>query len=316
MAISIDTGATVEIFNYEGVPGISGNPHTFFVVTDANGIQTQYDFFPKIEGTLQGPGKVNGIVLGADSPIHDYTTSSGPIPIAAEQLQDLITNTQASINNPPTYDLPSAQHCTMWVLEMLIQSGILPQSNYPNFNDATMFDNLSINPYFLDLQRWALDPENYPFPYDFDDHATIPSNMDYSDWMDRNDPFADPTATQDTIDIPIWGRYDPLVLDLNGDGVTSIALDNSTAHFDLDGDGFAEKTGWIDGSDDIYAQLQVWKDTNGDGLSSAGELLSMQEAGVASMNLSHTDTEVDNNGNVVTQVVVNNLEYTGKRDVS
>ena len=34
------------------------------------------------------------------------------------------------------------------------------------------------------------------------------------------------------------------------------------------------------------------------------------------MNLSHTDTEVDNNGNVVTQVVVNNLEYTGKRDVS
>ncbi len=84
--------------------------------------------------------------------------------------------------------------------------------------------------------------------------------IDYSDWMDQNDPFADPSATQDTIDIPIWGRYDPLVLDLNGDGVTSIALDNSTAHFDLDGDGFAEKTGWIDGSDGFLVL-----DKNGNG---------------------------------------------------
>jgi len=124
-----------------------------------------------------------------------------------------------------------------------------------------------------------------------DNHTTTPSSNDISDWMDQNDPFAEPTATQDTIDIPIWEAYDPLVLDLNGDGV-------------------------IDSNDDVYAQLQVWKDTNGDGLSSAGELLSMQEAGVASMNLSHTDTEVDNSGNIVTQVVVNNLEYTGKRDVS
>ena len=101
---------------------------------------------------------------------------------------------------------------------------------------------------------------NEPIPSSDDNHATIPSNTDVSDWMDQNDPFADPSATQDTIDIPIWGRYDPLVLDLNGDGVTSIALDNSTAHFDLDGDGFAEKTGWIDGSDGFLVL-----DKNGNG---------------------------------------------------
>ena len=234
---------------------MSGIPHTFIVVTDENGIQTQYDFYPEVSGSWQGIGEVGSQVIDESNPIHPFDTSSGPINISLQQLQDLLTNITDSSIQPPAYDLPNSQHCTMWTLEMLIQSGVFPQSNYPDFNDATMFDNLSINPYFLDLQRWALDPENYPFPYDFDDHATIPSNMDYSDWMDQNDPFADPSATEDTISIPIWGRYDPLVLDLNGDGVTSIALDNSTAHFDLDGDGFAEKTGWIDGSDDIYAQL-------------------------------------------------------------
>jgi hypothetical protein len=37
----------------------------------------------------------------------------------------------------------------------------------------------------------------------------------------------------------------PLVLDLDGDGVELTALEGSAAFFDLDGDGFAEQTGWV-----------------------------------------------------------------------
>jgi hypothetical protein len=40
---------------------------------------------------------------------------------------------------------------------------------------------------------------------------------------------------------------DPIVLDLNGDGLVSKGL--GATYFDQDGDGFAERTGWIDGND-------------------------------------------------------------------
>ena len=39
--------------------------------------------------------------------------------------------------------------------------------------------------------------------------------------------------------------YDPLVVDLDGDGVELVALAGSATHFDLDDDGVAERTGWV-----------------------------------------------------------------------
>ena len=44
-------------------------------------------------------------------------------------------------------------------------------------------------------------------------------------------------------------RYDPLVLDLNADGVKTISQQTSKAFFDLSGDGMSEQTGWIDSND-------------------------------------------------------------------
>ncbi len=44
---------------------------------------------------------------------------------------------------------------------------------------------------------------------------------------------------------------DPLVLDLDGDGVELISFDQSQAFFDLNGDGFATRTGWL-GFDDGF----------------------------------------------------------------
>jgi len=51
---------------------------------------------------------------------------------------------------------------------------------------------------------------------------------------------------------------DPLVLDLDGDGVELIGVKNSTAHFDFAKDGFREQTGWVSPDDALLV-----KDLNG-----------------------------------------------------
>lgn len=138
---------------------------------------------------------------------------------------------------------------------------------------------------------------------------------------------------------------DPLVLDLDGDGVELSSLAGSNVHFDYDSDGFAEKTGWvaaddgilaidannngsvddagelfgspsqdgfavletldsnrdgkIDADDEDFAQLRVWRDLDQDGVSDAGELMTLEEAGITSISLVRTDVTGTNNGHDV-----------------
>ncbi len=145
---------------------------------------------------------------------------------------------------------------------------------------------------------------------------------------------------------------DPLVLDLDGDGVTTLALSESTVYFDLDNNGFAERTGWvspkdgllvldrngngkidsgaelfgnhtslangrkaadglqalaafdlngdrvINASDQVFHQLRIWKDINSNGMTDEGELLSLNDANVASLDLSASSHRyIDSAGN-------------------
>jgi len=53
----------------------------------------------------------------------------------------------------------------------------------------------------------------------------------------------------------------PLVLDLDGDGIELVSLENTSVYWDIDEDGFAEATGWVAADDGLLAI-----DTNGDGI--------------------------------------------------
>ncbi len=64
------------------------------------------------------------------------------------------------------------------------------------------------------------------------------------------------------------GLPDPIAIDMDGDGIETIGKDESSAYFDLDKNGFAEKTGWIKGDDAILA-----RDINGDGVINDGSEL-------------------------------------------
>jgi Ca2+-binding RTX toxin-like protein len=83
-----------------------------------------------------------------------------------------------------------------------------------------------------------------------------------SDWADRHNPWNDPPSPPPPPPPPPspgpggpWSPggpdpffdppKDPLVLDLDGGGIDLIAVDASTADFDMDGDGFTERTGWV-----------------------------------------------------------------------
>lgn len=168
----------------------------------------------------------------------------------------------------------------------------------------------------------------------------------------------------------------PLVLDLDGDGIELTSLAASGAYFDIDNDGLAERTGWvnsddgllafdrdgdgkitsgnelfgygetysggfkesivgptrgtsdlvdstgldidfesgfallgafdtnadnvIDSSDFEFNALRIWRDLNGDGVSQEGELQSLTQAGVASIDLNATRVNETNAGNLIT----------------
>ncbi len=124
---------------------------------------------------------------------------------------------------------------------------------------------------------------------------------------------------------------DPLVLDLDGDGIETTLTTIGAPSFDLDLDGFAERTGWLSGDDgflvrdlndnglidDIselfgdpqtrgfealaalddngdlridagdagFAELQVWRDFDGDAQTDPGELFALGELGIVAIDL-------------------------------
>ena len=81
-----------------------------------------------------------------------------------------------------------------------------------------------------------------------------------------------PTAAPLTNIRPI----DPLVLDLDGDGVELVSLDDSTVLFDMNVDGFAERTGWVNQDDGLLVI-----DTNGNDRIDDGSELFDDQAGFA-----------------------------------
>jgi len=164
----------------------------------------------------------------------------------------------------------------------------------------------------------------------------IGANFDTSKWLDELG------------DLLRHFRSDPLVLDLDGDGVTLTALAASNTRFDIDGDGAVERVGWVgpndgllvldanqngqvdgidelignthvDGFDELttldsnadgkidqldadFSKLLVWRDVNGDGVSSSSELLTTAQAGILNFKLAYTASGAETGGNLIARL--------------
>jgi hypothetical protein len=103
-----------------------------------------------------------------------------------------------------------------------------------------------------------------------------------------------------------------LVLDKDGNGsidsgrelfgVDTIKSNGQRAQngFDALADWDLNADGKIDALDEVFANLQIWRDLNQDGISQSEELLTLSDLNIASINLQNTknNTNLNNTGNV------------------
>ncbi|MBX0311455.1 MAG: hypothetical protein JHC31_06715, partial [Sulfurihydrogenibium sp.] len=62
------------------------------------------------------------------------------------------------------------------------------------------------------------------------------------------------------------------------------------------------RDGKIDASDDVFKNLKVWVDRNGDGRTDEGELLSLSDVGIKAIDLNTVQTNINQEGNTITEV--------------
>jgi Ca2+-binding RTX toxin-like protein len=112
---------------------------------------------------------------------------------------------------------------------------------------------------------------------DFHPTGDIPWQPIYVDYT----PISNPGAGFDFT--PSTNFFAPVILDLNGDGISLISKDQSNVYFDTVGDGFRRHTGWVSASDGI---LSI--DLNND-----GKIEGPLEVSFASATINTNDTDLE-----------------------
>jgi Ca2+-binding RTX toxin-like protein len=294
------------------IGGADGIPHSFIVVVGADGVEHGYGFAPLESGTLMGAGKIY------DDTYHEYTSTTGKIPLLESDYIRLMEYIRRTELNPPDYYLPFGSQCANWAVNALTEAGIegLASPNMvPDYflrdlfetivwNPYTQWINIEVNDFYLNARRWALSRDPLVLDLDGDGIETTGITGNSPTLFDHD---ADGTRTGTG-----WIKPDDglVVLDRNGNGLIDSGrelfgdetlLPNGSkapdgyaalAQHDANGDGR------ISSADAVYSQLRIWQDANQDGISQAGELRTLADLGIASIGLQGTQANVDlGNGN-------------------
>jgi hypothetical protein len=239
---------------------VTGIPHTYIVINNGAGVKQMYGFAPAVEGNLWGTGHIyDESVSGQNGDAHLWDYSTGPIEVTAEQYNRVVNEINNAIANPPYYNLPASisypdavNQCATWANHLAEVGGFAGKLPWgPN----------GWNPY---SQAAGTQPH---FPI-FDVSAEIAAGR-----IDKNtlQPIIDPTTNTATTSALNWvaPRRDPLVLDLDGGGISTSAINPlAPILFDQDGDGIKTASGWIASGEAI-----VVRDLNGNGLIDSGREL-------------------------------------------
>ncbi|QRR33346.1 hypothetical protein JNX00_17100 [Hydrogenophaga sp. YM1] len=279
------------------VGGADWIPHTFIVVTGPDGLERGYGFAPAVSGQLTGEGKI------FDDTAHEYSSTTGKIPIDAEGYLRLMEYVEKSTNNPPDYYLPYGAQCSNWAFLALTEAGIDAAAS-PNlvpdwflrdvfetivWNPYTQWLNIEVNNLFNSARSVVLQRD--PLVLDLDGDGLELSAASGNVLFDHN---ADGIKTGTG-----WARPDDgfLVRDLNGNGSIDsgrelFGVDTVKSNGQLASQGFdaladldSNGDGQITSADTAWGQLQVWRDANQDGISQAGELSGLDALGITRLGL-------------------------------
>ena len=233
----------------------------------------------------------------------------------AQQVRDFATNAE---NQGYGQWLPG-HSCVDFAFDALRQAGITPADTW---NPAAIFPGYNVDRLKETYYQYLSQPQ-----------------------FNREARPINPTTSTDFNAARAWAapRRDPLILDLNGNGIETVAPNAANPIlFDLNGNGIKTGTGWVAATDGFlvldrngngtidngtelfgdstqlaaggnaadgfaalagqdsnadgvvnaldanFASLKVWQDLNQDGISQAGELKTLAELGIASLNLAKT----------------------------
>ncbi len=196
---------------------------------------------------------------------------------------------KAGLNNLGYEGVPSYPRQNANAIELILKS----RSSNKLLNNVSNIINTAQAMRFFD-----------PLILDLDNDGIETINVKDGAYFDHDgNAFAEQTG---------WAKSDDglLVMDRNGDGIINTgkelfgdqtilqngqrATDGFQALAELD----SNSDGVIDISDTAFSNLKIWQDINGDGYSASDELFTLQEMGIQSINVAHTDMNtIDPQGN-------------------
>jgi Ca2+-binding RTX toxin-like protein len=241
------------------------------------------------DGTLWIEDGVPGWGDGADSTIELIRFEDGTVWSWKEVLERAqpLPPELLSLDPSPELSGPSAAPLAMVVPRSWVDDGAVAISE--EFNDAEDI----ISPIVLDLDRDGVEtvPTADGVPFDHQGEGF----RERSGWVGADDGL--------------------LVWDRNGNG----QIDNGSELFGnrtpqrgggVAGNGFAALASWddnadgrIDADDGVWSSLRVWRDRNGDGLSTPDEIVFLSGLGITAINTAYvSSTSVDAQGNAHKQI--------------
>ena len=227
-------------------------------------------------------------------------------------------------------------------VQLFSGSGALLATTYTNSNGNYKFADLDPGSYSLKFDKSGVYHAGYAMDSWRWGVKNVGSNDNIDSDVNSNGSYANVVYTDilklasGQNDMSWDAAITPIVIDLNGDGVHTIARADFHGSFDLLGTGSAIQSGWVsahdgllaidsngngkidniselfggnekgtgfaklssydsngdgvvDAKDDKFAELRIWRDANSNGATDDGELMSLHDAGVASLTVSYTE---------------------------
>jgi hypothetical protein len=218
--------------------GPSAFGHMWYELTDSAGVTTSYGWHPLLDSTpIYEGGVSNNDIITYASPTYSRT-----ITLSESQFQTLKDFGEHPLNYgfSPIYN-GVTNSCVDFVFDALRQvdpvfSGL--------FGEGLILPDLWLNKVWIDGHLAGITASRYYELY--------------------HEAFTYAMAAGIVSPLLVF-RRDPLLLDLDDDGIEISSLAGSSIHFDYNGDGFAELTGWVSADDGI---LTI--DDNGNGVVDSG----------------------------------------------